>query len=451
MACCLVLSLCAQSLPAAVSTQVKDVDLRTLLLQLAEAARVDVLLADSVQGRISLDMRAARPRSTLSAIIRGRGLVEEPLTVSPGRDLLWVGSAEEAAMFAKQAMALQQAREMAAPVETRLLVLNHARAADMAKWLGATSGERLLGPRGRLDVDVRSNTLLATDTPARLALMQQWLAQLDRPARQVMVETRLVAVSRTQAEALGARWQVSGPNWTGQVPLVAPGAEVSALRYGVIGVSGHALDVELSALETSGQGDILARPSVITAEQQKGVIASGQQIPYQETTHSGATTTRFVNAELSLAVTPSVSADEQILLDLDLSHDSPGELQANGARAIETNHLLTQVRLRSGQTLMLGGIFRTQAVRTVSRVPVLGNIPILGYLFRRDLIREDKQELLIFVTPHLVADADPLPVPVAEKSDVAYEHSQHLPGRAHGRWQDHDRSSARRAVALGVP
>mgnify|MGYP000317093364 FL=1 len=437
--------------PVTVSTNFKEAELRAVLLQLAETAHVDMVLADSVQGRVSLDLRSARPRQALSAVIKARGLVEQRVPVSATRDMLWVGSADEAAALAKQALSWQQAQELGIPVETRLLALHYARAADLAKWLGAASGERLLGPRGRIDVDARTNTLLVTDTPAHLVQLQQWLLVLDRPARQVMVETRLVAVSRTQAEALGARWQVSGPQWAGQVPLTAPGAEVSALRYGLLGLSGHALDIELSALETSGQGDILARPSVMTAEQQKGVIASGQQIPYQETTHSGATTTRFVNAELSLEVTPSVSADEQVLLELDLKHDSPGELQSNGARAIETNHLVTQVRLRDGQTLMLGGIFRTQAVRTVSRVPVLGNIPLLGYLFRRDLVREDKQELLIFVTPHLVADADPLPVPVAEKSDVANEHSQYLSGRAHGRGQDHDWSAARRAAALGVP
>lgn len=430
-------------LAAGVSAAVKDAELRAVLLQLAETANVDLMLADSVQGRVSLDLRATRPRAALSALIRARGLVELRVPLSASRDLLWVGSAEEAATLARQGVTWQQALELKVPVETRLLTLQHARVADLAKWLGTASGERLLGPRGRLDVDVRTNTLVVTDTAAQLDKLARWLITLDRPSRQVMVETRLVAVSRTQAEAIGARWRLNGPQWAGSVPLTAPGVEVSALRYGVLNVSGHALDVELSALQTSGQGDILARPSVMTAEQQKGVIASGQQIPYQETTHSGATTTRFVNAELSLEVTPSVGADARIVLDLDLNHDSPGELQASGARAIETNHLATQVRLRDGQTLMLGGIFRTQAVRTVSRVPVLGNIPVLGYLFRRDLVREDKQELIIFVTPHLVADADPLPVTVAETSDVANEHSQYLPGRPHGRGQDHDRPAAR--------
>lgn len=449
---CLLLAWLAGTLSAAtVSTSTNEADLRTVLLQLAETAGVDVVLSENVQGRVSVRMKPDRPRAALSGLIRARGLVEQEHLLSPRRKLLWIGTGEDAAALARQVLSGQQAREFREPVETRLLPLQHAKAGELAKWLGSTGSERLLGPRGRLDVDMRTNTLLATDTPARLTQLQAWLVTLDRPARQIMVETRLVAVSRTQAEALGARWQISGPDWSGRVPLTASGSDVSALRYGVLGLSGHALDVELSALETSGQGDILARPSVLTAEQHKGIIASGQQIPYQENTHSGATTTRFVNAELSLEVTPSVSADQYIVLDLSLNHDSPGEIQASGARAIETNHLVTQVRLRDGQTLMLGGIFRTQAVRTVSRVPVLGNIPLLGYLFRRDLVREDKQELLIFVTPHVLVDMDSSPAPVVEMSDAAYERSQHLSGRAHGRGQDHHRTPARRAVALGVP
>ena len=196
-----------------------------------------------------------------------------------------------------------------------------------------------------------------------------------------------------------------------------------------------------------GQGDILARPSVLTAEQHKGIIASGQQIPYQETTHSGATTTRFVNAELSLEATPSVTAEGQVVLDLELKHDSPGEIQASGARAIETNRLKTQVRLSDNQTLMLGGIFRTQSVRSVSQVPVLGNIPLLGYLFRRHQVREDKQELLIFVTPRVLNASGLLPAPqtdprAVETSDAANTYSKHLFGRAHGRGQDHHRAAA---------
>lgn len=430
------------------SAQVADVDIRVLLLQLAESARCDVLLAEGVQGRVSFQLPPQKPREALLALIQARGLVMQEHVLPSQRRLLWVGTGEDAIQSAKQRLAGQQAREMQVQVQTQLLSLQHALASDIAKWLSAATNERLLGPRSRVDVDARTNTLIVTDTASRIAQLREWLVVLDKPSRQVLVETRLVAVSRTQAQALGARWQVSGPQWAGRVPLTAPGGEVSALRYGVLGLSGHALDLELSALESNGQGDILARPSVLTAEQQKGLIASGQQIPYQETTHSGATTTRFVNAELSLEATPRVTTEGQVVLDLELKHDSPGEIQANGARAIETNRLKTQVRLGDNQTLMLGGIFRTQSVRSVSQVPVLGNIPLLGYLFRRQQVREDKQELLIFVTPRVLDASGLLPEALADSraveiSNAANIYSKHLLGRPHGRGQDHHRAAAR--------
>lgn len=431
-----------------VSTQVADMDIRTLLLQLAETAGCDLILAEGVQGRISLKLSPAKPRESLRAVIQARGLVVREDVLPNRRPLWWVGTGDDATLAAKQVIAGQLAQEMRLPVKTQLWRLQHGVAQDVAKWLASAGSERLLGPRSRVDVDGRTNTLMVTDTTDRLAQVGHWLAALDQPAQQVLVETRLVAVSRSTAQALGARWQVIGSTWTGRVPLSAPGGEASALRYGVLDVSGHALDVELSALESRGQGDILARPSVLATEQHAGTIASGQQIPYQETTHSGATTTRFVNAELSLEALPRVTSEGQIVLDVELKHDSPGDIQATGARAIETNRLKTQVRLGSNQTLMLGGIFRTQAVRTVSQVPVLGNIPLLGYLFRRDQVREDKQELLIFVTPRLLLADGRLPdsatqQPAHEMSDAAKANSQPFSGRAHGRGQNDHRAASR--------
>lgn len=430
---------------AQISLSVQDAELRQVLHQLAAAARLNLVLSDGVQGRLSLQVRQQPPLSVLDSILQVRGLGREQVG-----DSLLVASIEELTTRARQMREWEQAREAREPVETRLLPLQHARAGELAKMFEAGAGgagERLLGPRGRLEVDLRTNTLLLTDTVSRLARWPAWLAVLDRPGRQVVIETRLAVVSRTKARQLGARWSLQRHDMTALVPLAAGGVDVSALTYGLIGVDGKTLDLELSALESDGEGEVIARPSVMTAEQQMARIASGQQIPYQETTHSGASTTRFVNAELSLEVTPAIAPDGEIALDLKLSHDSPGEIQPSGARAIETNRLTTQVRLQDGQTLMLGGIFRTQVANSVSKVPGLGNIPLLGYLFRRHVMREDKQELLIFVTPRLVADA--APVAVAEMADGS-DSSQHIPGRADGRRQDHDRPAAGRSPALGV-
>lgn len=394
------------------SLSVQDADVRTVLHQLADAARLNLVLGEGVRGQLSLRVSGQPPLAVLEGILRARGLGSER-----AGDTLWVAPLEELTSRARQARDWRQAREAGEPVRTELLALQHARAGEIVRLAAeAGAGERLLGPRGRMEVDVRTNTLLLTDTEARRARWREWLTLLDRPGRQVVIETRLAALSRTRARTLGARWRLQVPGVSAQVPLTAAG-EAATLAYGLLAIDGHALDLELSALESEGGGEVIARPSVMAAEQQTARIASGQQIPYQETTHSGASTTRFVNAELSLEVTPTITADGQIQLDVRLSHDSPGEIQPSGARAIDTNRLATQVRLRDGQTLVLGGIFRTQTANSVSKVPGLGNIPLLGSLFSRRQAREDKQELLIFVTPRLAAEAVSVGPPAAEMAD----------------------------------
>lgn len=419
------------------SLALRDADLRGVLEQLAASAGLPVLISESVQGRISLVTGRGDPGQLLDAVLQARGLVRERAGA-----LHWIGTLEEATARDRREREWQQGREQREPVRTLLVALRHARAGELAKMLSGGGGERLLGPRGRIDADVRTNTLLLTDTEVRLVQWQDWLAELDRPGRQVLIETRLAAVSRNTARSLGARWRLAVPGAAGQVPLAVAGAEASVLSYGLLGIDGRTLDLELSALESEGDGEVIARPSVMTAEQQKARIASGQQIPYQETTHSGASTTRFVNAELSLEVMPAIAPDGGIQLDIALSHDSPGEIQAGGARAIETNRLSTQVRLQDGQTLMLGGIFRTQAAQGVSRVPGLGKMPLLGHLFRRQVARSDRQELLIFVTPRLVTGAAAGDACATEMADGAVDSSEHFPGRADGCRQDHHRSPA---------
>lgn len=429
---------------AETSVDVRQGDLRVVLQQLADSLGQPLLLGDSVQGQASLHLRRQSPRVLFDALLAARGLVSE--VHGP---LLWVGLPDELATRNRNLLAWQQSREQIAPVQTRLLALQQARAADIARLLSsAGSGERLLGPRGRAEVDARTNTLLLTDTSERLDQVASWLATLDRPTRQVVIETRLAAISRTHVRDLGAKWKLARDALAGQTGLGVPGAEVAVISYGLLGMGSDRLDVELSALEANGHGEVIARPRLMTAELQKARIASGQQIPYQETTYSGATATRFINAELSLEVTPFVAPDGQIQLDLQLSHDSAGEVQGNGARAIDTNRLATQVRLRDGQTLVLGGIFRSQDTQTVRKVPGLGNIPIMGQLFRRQIARRDRQELLVFVTPRLLTDtaADALPTGPDGRDDESGiktdERGQPVSGGADGGRQDDDRSSA---------
>lgn len=418
---------------------VQDAEVRAVLQQIADSAGWNLMVSETVQGKVSVQVRGEPHEAVLSALMRLRGLGME----QQGRTR-WIAPLDELAGRAKQDLAWAQARESRDPQETRLMPLRHARAAEVEKLLAVAGpgGERLLGQRGRTQVDARSNTLLVTDTPARLDALAPVLAGLDRPARQVLIETRLAVVSRNHAESLGTRWKLAVPGSTGQTPLAVAGSDASSLRFGLLGIDARTLDIELSALEAEGRGEVMARPSILAGEQQKARIASGQQIPYQETTFSGATATRFVNAELSLEVTPVISPDGWIQLDLALSHDAPGEIQPSGARAIDTNRVVSQVRIRDGQTLMLGGIFRSQDTRTVSRVPGLGNIPLLGTLFRRQVARQDKQELLVFVTPRLIDETLPPARDETGHPDAASPDPQPLPDRSDGRREDDHRPSA---------
>jgi type IV pilus assembly protein PilQ len=393
---------------------VQDADVRAVLQQLADRAGISLVLSDSVQGRMSVQARRRDPRRLLEELAASKGwvLVQQEMTA-------WLGPPDEMTVFLKRQQDLQTATEAALAVDTERISLLHATATDLAALLTASvaSGERWLGPRGRVDVDARGNALLLTDNKQRRQRILALVAEMDQPVRQVLVETRLAAISAGDGVSFGFRWRAAKSRMVMTAPLSVLGNEVSTLSYGVINVSGLTLDAELSALAAEGSAEIIARPSIMTAEHQKARISSGQQIPYQETTQSGATTTRFVNAELSLEVEPTITGEGQISMALQLSHDNAGEIQANGARAIDTNRLSTKVTIGDGQTLVLGGIFRQQDSRSVSRVPILGNIPVIGRLFRRDVQRSDKQELLIFVTPRVVKNDEMASTPESTEQD----------------------------------
>lgn len=396
------------------SLALQDADARVVMQQLADRAGIILLLSDAAQGRLSVQARRREPLLLLKELAASKGWAVVVQEAS-----VWVGPPDEMTTFLKRQQDLQSAKESALPVYTERFRLQHAIAAEMVTLLSAStpSAERWLGPRGRIDVDVRGNALLLTDNDVRRQRLLNVLRVLDQPARQVMVETRLAAISAGDGVSIGFRWRALRNRLTMTTPLAVLGSEVSTFSYGVLNVSGLTLDAELSALASEGSAEIIARPSVMTSEHQKARISSGQQIPYQETTHSGATTTRFVNAELSLEVVPTITGEGQINMALELSHDNAGEIQPNGARAIDTNRLSTKVTIGDGQTLVLGGIFRQQDSRSVSRVPILGNIPILGRLFRRDVQRSDKQELLIFVTPRVVKNDEMASTPESTEQE----------------------------------
>jgi len=284
--------------------------------------------------------------------------------------------------------------------------------------------------------------LIVQDTSKKIDEIRDLVVKLDVPVKQVMIEARVVLATTNFAKELGVKWGVAHDNIGSKRRFMAGGTRTtlndirestvntstgirtyditqtqdlaidlgvnkvgaSSIALGIMDSDNVVLDLELSALQSDGHGEVVATPKVLTADKQKALIASGKQIPYGESTSSGAAAVKFINAELRLEVTPNITPDGRISMELAVNKDSIGETLANGAVTINTNRIATNVLVDDGQTVVLGGIFTNETTKGVTKTPVLGDIPYLGRLFRQDVSRNDKQELLIFVTPRLLTD-----------------------------------------------
>jgi type IV pilus assembly protein PilQ len=335
------------------------------------------------------------------------------------------------------------------PLYSEFLQINYAKASDLAALIGGDSGNALLSDRGSVGIDDRTNTLLVNDTAERLQDIRRLVRTLDIPIRQVLIESRIVVVNDDYSRDLGVRFGFTGvtdnsddgiisvtgssegsdiivgsaldnlANTGQQFPVTAPGIFE---RYGVnlpienpagrmalaVLNSDYIVDLELTALQSEGRGEIVSTPRIITANQKEAIIKQGVEIPYQESASSGATTTQFKEAVLSLTVTPQITPDNNIIMDLLVSKDSVGQLtpSATGGLvpSIDTRSVETQVLVRDGQTVVLGGIYETERRETVNKVPFLGDIPGVGFLFRSTTNTSNKAELLIFVTPRILTE-----------------------------------------------
>jgi len=263
-------------------------------------------------------------------------------------------------------------------------------------------------------VDERTNAIIVSDTAPRLARLKTLLDQLDIPVRQVLIEARIVTANTNFTNELGIRWggsfarerdgkvlridgSADGAGAAVSLPLNSP---TTAFTLGLSG-NNDLLDLELAALASEGEAEVVARPKVLTADKQKATVASGVEIPYQQAASSGATAVQFKEAALSLSVTPQITPDDRIIMALQVNQDTVGEV-FNGIPSINTNQIETQVLVNNGETLVLGGIFQTTRQRTEDQTPLLGDMPLLGRLFQRRQSADRKQELLIFITPRIV-------------------------------------------------
>lgn len=414
------------------SLNFQDIEVRSVLQLIADFTSLNLVASDSVNGKITLRLQNVPWDQALDLILKTKGLDKRTIG-----NVMLVAPADEIAQRERLEMESNNQSEKLSALRSEFIQVNYAKAADMLILVNGPS--KLLSERGSASVDVRTNTLIILDTAKRIEEVRDVVTKLDVPVRQVMIEARIVLATTGFSKELGVKWGLYGAKGIGSdhfalaggsrttvkdiwetdededltitspddllVDLGVDKSNASSFAIGILDNSLGMIDLELSALQSDGNAEIVSTPKVLTADKQKARISSGQQIPYQQATASGATAIAFQNAELSLEVTPSITPDGRINMELLVNNDSPGDLQANGTRAINTNRIATSVRVDDGQTVVLGGIFQTNVSKSVTKTPFLGDIPFLGRLFRNDAVSNTKQELLIFVTPRLASDA----------------------------------------------
>ncbi len=413
----------------------QNIEVRALLQIIADVAGKNLVTSDSVSGSITLRLENVPWDQALDIILRTKGLSK-----SEAGNVIWVAPTAEVAAQQKQELeAMKQAEELA-PLVGEIIQVNYAKAIDLASLL-ADEDSSFVSERGTITVDQRTNVLIVNDTREKLAGIQSLVRRLDVPVRQVLIESRVVVANDDFSRSIGTSFGVSFANIGSDVTIAGSGNigaatelqnltsgtafdvvdsnrlsttfpaasdGVKAPSYGVsILGSDFLVDLELSALQAEGKGEVVSTPRVITANGKEALIEQGEEIPYINTVTAGggaAQQTQFKKAVLSLRVTPQITPDDRVIMDLEVSKDTRGALAAQGQPAIDTSSVNTQVLVNNGETVVLGGIFEQATEEGVNKVPLLGDIPILGFLFRNTIRRNDKRELLIFVTPKILSD-----------------------------------------------
>jgi type IV pilus assembly protein PilQ len=427
----------------------QDIDVRSVLQLLADTSGQNIVVSDSVAGNLTLRLQNVPWDQALDIVLRTKGLDKRRQD-----NVIIIGPTEELANREKAELAARREVQELSPVRSEYLQVNYAKVSDLAKLIKSGTGkDSMLSPRGTLSIDERTNTLLVQDTAEKLADIRRLVQTLDVPVRQVLIEARIVIVNDTFERDLGARFGITSAqqngsngllavtgngvgadtltgsaaaNLAGGKPVFPVTAPILNNRYqvnlpvanpaGTIGLSllhgANLLDLELSAAQNEGRGEVISSPRVITANQKAATIMQGVEIPYQESASSGATTTQFKKAVLSLKVTPLITPDNRVILDLDVNDDSVGQLvqSATGGSvpSIDTREILTQVLVNDGQTVVLGGILETTKTTSTNKVPYLGDIPVLGHLFKTTTDVNNKKELLIFITPKILREGSNL-------------------------------------------
>jgi type IV pilus assembly protein PilQ len=417
----------------------QDIPVRSVLQLIADVSDLNIVVADNVGGNLTLRLTNVPWDQALDIILDARNL-----DMRENGNVIWIAPVADIAAREQQLLQAMQDRKELEPLATALISVSYATAEDLQALIdsaransqgGADAG--LLSDRGSIAIDARTNTLMVTDTPDRIEAIQKLVLDLDRPVRQVQIESRIVIASSDFAHAIGVRFGVSAlhdgrnilgmsgtdiaadtirseqdvtsPDLLGRYNVNLPVADSNAGGIGLSFLAGNVLlDLELTALEADGDGEVISTPRVVTANQSEAFIQQGVEIPYEQAASSGATAVQFKEAVLELRVTPLITPDNRVQLELEIKQDTVGEIYQTGrggsVPSIDTRELSTSVLVNNGETVVLGGIFQDERKRQEDRVPYLSSIPGIGNLFKRRANQTKKRELLMFVTPTIVED-----------------------------------------------
>ena len=436
------------------SLNFQDIEVRAVLQLIADFTSLNLVASDTVDGRITLRLQNVPWDQALDLVLKTKGLDKRQIG-----NVLMVAPADEIAERERQEIENNKQIEELAPLQTEYIRIRYADAKELYDLFSAEGGSEegtgaatasLLSSRGSVIVDERTNSLLVTETAQKLEEFRRVIRLLDVPVRQVLVEARIVIANSNFTEDLGVQWGASGINTVNSDDLLFFGGNTNSIIDSINSVAQAQLDLaqgnpqtepilvpdalsvdlgvanptgslavgfvnddvqlqmELSALESQGRGEIVSQPKVITGDKQEAEIKSGSEVPYQESSANGETTVSFKEAVLKLNVKPSITPDDRIIMTLEINQDSIGDLVPSGnggsVPTIDTTALTTQVLVGNGETVVLGGVFRTVDVESESKVPVLGDIPYLGRLFSSTSVTQEKTETLIFITPRILAD-----------------------------------------------
>lgn len=396
-----------------------------LIHTLAQYSHENVMLSDKIPNNtISLNLEQVSWQDALNTLLSSQGL-----SARTAGNTLIIATTHDITEQLQQQFALQEQQKQLAPLHSQLITLHYAKAQEVATML-KENNSRLLSARGNIAIDLRSNSLWLQDIPSQLEPLTTLIHALDQAVPQIAIEARVVTLDSHYEQELGVRFGITGGHHlsgtlaganqlanqtkSSAVPLKDRlnfnfAATPTAGTPGSIGLAlaklgdGYLLDLELSALQAEGAGEIIAKPSLVTANQQTAIIQTGEDIPYQEKTSSGATNVAFKKAVLSLEVTPQITAAGEILMTLHISQDKPSSKSVNGVPAIDTREIQTQVSVKNNQTLVLGGIYEETEDHQQERVPFISAVPVLGKLFQHEHEEKEKRELLIFVRPAILA------------------------------------------------